>query len=293
MSKIKLSIVIPVFNEEKSLLELLVNLKNFITNKKYEIVFINDGSSDNSLQILKNYNENNWFVLVNNKINKGYGGAIKEGIKVAKGEHIITIDADGQHFLQDIDKLYCKLLKEDADMVVGLRKDSSSSLFRRVGKFLIRFIIKRLMPLHIHDINSGMKIYDTKLAIKYIKICPDSMAFSDIIALSFIYNKHLVIEEPINIKERITGKSTITYKTALRTVIEIINIVMLFNPLKIFFPISVFLLLTSTLWGLQFIIAGNGVSVGALLGIVIGFLMAFLGLIAESICKLRTALLDE
>ena len=77
-------------------------------------------------------------------------------------------------------------------MIVGSRKgQKEASLFRKVGKNSIRFIAKRLMPLNIHDINSGMKIYNAELAKKYISICPDSMSYSDIMLLTFVYQKHL------------------------------------------------------------------------------------------------------
>jgi hypothetical protein len=138
-----------------------------------------------------------------------------------------------------------------------------------------------------------MKIYETKLAQTYIKQCPDTMAYSDVITLFFIYQKHLVVEKPITINQRNKGKSTITYKTAINTVIEIVNIVMLFNPLRIFLPIAILFILSGVIWGSQFIIIGKGVSIGALLAIIIGVLFVFLGLIAESLCKLRMAIVKH
>ena len=289
----KLTIIIPSFNEAENLESLLSSLKQFVTSKEYEVILVNDASTDDSLTILEQKNKGNWFRLISNKVNRGYGGSIKEGIKVAKGEYVITIDADGQHNIDDIEKLYNYILENNADMIIGSRDDSSSSLIRQIGKSAIRKIVKILMPITIHDINSGMKLYNTKLARTYIKQCPDTMAYSDIITLFFIYKKHLVIETPIGINKRLKGKSTISYKTAINTVFEIINIVMLFNPLKIFLPIAIFSISCGLIWGSQFVLLGKGVSVGALLAIIIGVLLAFLALMSESLSKLRMAMLKD
>lgn len=288
----ELSIVIPAYNESESIEAVLISLKEFIQKKPYEVIIVNDGSKDNSLQILKKLNTDNWFTIVNNKVNKGYGGAIKEGIRRAKGDFVVTIDADGQHNLKDIDKLFHKLREEEADMIVGARDDNASSLYRRIGKNLIRFIAKKLMPIHIRDLNSGMKVYNTKLAKKYISYCPNSMAYSDTITLFFIQTKNLVIEESISINQRMAGESTINYKTAITTIIEIINLVMLFNPLKIFFRIGIPTIFIGIGWGIfRWFIVQDGLSTGALLVIITGLLLLFLGLIAESIRKLRMSLL--
>src|SRR4030095_3189813 len=144
----------------------------------------------------------------------------------------------GQHYPEDIDVLFNKAKNENADMVVGCRV-SGTSAYRSAGKWLIRKISRMLVKTNVKDINSGMKLYRTELAKKYLKLCPDSMAFSDIITLIFCAQNHLVIEENVRIKKRASGKSTIGINTAFDTVMEILNIVMLFNPIKIFLPIAI------------------------------------------------------
>ncbi len=173
-------------------------------------------------------------------------------------------------------------------MIVGSRKGTkSASIFRGIGKSLIRMIAKILMTVPIHDINSGMKIYRTDLAQKYLSLTPNSMSFSDIITLCFINNRHLVLEEPIQINPRMKGESTISMETAFQTVMEIINIVVLFNPMKIFLPISILTLLITLAWGVPLIVEERGVSVGTLLGFISAILFFFLGLIAEQLSLIR------
>lgn len=289
MKEQSLTILIPAYNEEKSLPEFLPTVLNYAEARSWKVLVVNDGSKDDTANIVRAFMKmHNCLQLVSHKVNRGYGGALKSGVRAAETKYVVTIDADGQHFLEDIDKLLAFLLEKDADMVVGSREGQrSASIYRGVGKSIIRFIAKLLMPVNIFDINSGMKMYDVKLAQGYLSLCPDSMAYSDIIALVFISQRHLVVEHPINIRKRIAGTSTISTRTAFETLLEIVNIVILFNPMKIFLPMSMFFVISGLLWGLPIVLRGDGVSSGALLGVMTGILFFFLGLITEQLTLIR------
>ena len=155
------------------------------------------------------------------------------------------------------------------------------------GKSIIRTLAKVLMTVPIHDLNSGMKVYNTVLVKKYLHLAPDTMAFSDIITLVFINNRHLVLEESIRIRARKFGNSTISLQTAFQTIMEIVNIVILFNPMKIFLPLSLICFIITGLWGTPLLIAGRGLSIGSLLGVIMGILLFLLGLIAEQLSQIR------
>ncbi len=288
-----LTIIIPAYNEEKSLAAFLPELLNFCRESGSKLIIVNDGSKDDTLNVLNDFALNGLLKILNHKVNKGYGGAIKSGILEAETKYIITIDADGQHQVKDIEKLLKEIVDKDADMIVGSRKGQKGNYYRKIGKFIIRTIAKILLPLHIHDINSGMKIYNTELAKKYIKLCPDSMSYSDIIALIFVSQRHLILETSITIKPRIVGKSTINTMTALETLREIINIVVLFNPMKIFFPIAMLSIIAGLAWGIPLVMLGRGISVGVLLAFVTGLIFFFLGLIAEQLSLLRKSNLKD
>ncbi len=113
------------------------------------------------------------------------------------------------------------------------------------------------------------------------------MAFSDIIALVFINNRHLVLETPIEVRERKHGKSKIGIESAFHTIMEIINIVVLFSPMKIFLPLSLVSFLISAVWGIPLLLAGRGLSTGSLLGIFTGLIFFLLGLITEQLSQIR------
>ncbi|EZH72932.1 hypothetical protein ATO12_18095 [Aquimarina atlantica] len=285
-----LTIVIPAYNEEECLKEFFPEVMKHCERKTYKLIVVNDGSSDGTLDLLKDFQEKSSldFEIVNHKVNRGYGGALKSGIEASVTEFVITIDADGQHYLEDVDKLFKKIKDTEADLIVGSRKgQSSASLFRGIGKRIIRMVAKMLMKLHIYDINSGMKIYNTDLVKQYLKLTPDTMSFSDVITLTFVNNRHLVIEEPIRIKDRVKGASTIGVRTAFETVMEIINIIILFNPARIFLPISAFFFVFGVVWGANFFFQGKGISIGASTLILTGLIIFLLGLIAEQLSAVR------
>jgi len=283
-----LTIVIPAYNEEESLNVLLPELVAFVKEHGFQLIVVNDGSSDGTLSVLKNQAGGDVFRFFNHKVNRGYGGAIKTGVRQATTQYVITIDADGQHDLADVISLHNQIVESDADMIVGSRMaHKNASFYRGIGKWLIRSFAKLLLPIHIDDINSGMKIYSTELAQRYIRLCPDHMAYSDIIAMVFISKRHLVLEQPINIKPRKAGVSTISTLTAIETAKEILNIVVLFNPMRVFFPIA-FLSITAALaWGIPIALNGRGISTGAMLGFTTGVLFFFLGLLAEQLSQIR------
>lgn len=289
-----LSIVIPAYNEEGSLPAVLPELLGFCRSTGAQLILVNDGSSDGTADILSGMVDEPLLTVVHHKLNRGYGGAIKSGIRACGTDYVITMDADGQHRLEDVEALYIRLKNDDADMVVGDRGlQSDASLYRGIGKRLIRWFARLLLPMPIRDINSGLKIYDAALAKRYLALCPDHMAFSDIILMVFVSQRHRVVEEPIKVRARKAGISTISTMTAIDTVREILNIVILFNPMRVFVPIAVFLFLFGTVWGLPILLRGNGVSVGAMLLLVSSLLFFFLGLLAEQLSTIRKALADR
>ena len=291
----QLTIIIPAYNEAASLPQLIHELLPFAQLKNFKVIIVNDGSKDDTRAVLERsttLSEN--ISIINHKVNRGYGGALKSGINKARTQYCITIDADGQHSLSDIDRLLNTITETNADLVIGSRKgNSESGYYREFGKTILRWVAKLLMPLKIYDINSGIKIYNTKLAQRYIQICPDSMAFSDVIALTFVYQRNLVLEIPVKINQRKAGKSTIGMRTAFETLIEIINIVVLFNPMRIFLPLSFIFILASIIWEIPIFLSGQGVSIGALLGFMTGIIFFLLGLIAEQLGNIRRLSIND
>jgi glycosyltransferase involved in cell wall biosynthesis len=283
-----LTIVIPVYNEEQALPSFAPCLIELCRAKGWMAIFVNDGSRDDTKQILDHLSSAQNVRIVHHKVNRGYGGALKTGISHVTTPFLVTMDGDGQHSPQDVERILQFAIESDADMVVGKRDErGASGAYRTLGKFLIRTFTKILMPLPITDLNSGFKFYRTEFAKRYMTVCPDSMAFSEVITLVFLSEHNLVLEYPIQVSPRQSGQSKITTFTAFETVIQVLNIALMFNPLKLFLPISALCILTGFGWGIPFVLLGRGVSVGAMLAIVSGLLFFVLGLLASQLSAIR------
>jgi glycosyltransferase involved in cell wall biosynthesis len=290
----KLSVVVPIYNEAENLPHLLDDWIIFCRNNKFDLIFVDDGSKDDSKNILESIPKSKSIKIIHHKVNRGYGAAIKTGIVYVDTDYVITIDADGQHELTSILDLLREIQTHDADMIIGNRgKSNYTFTLRNIGKGLIRTVSKVLIPNNIKDLNSGMKIYRTELAKRYIKICPDTMAYSDVIALTFITEGALVLEHPITIKPRLGGKSTINIRSAIDTLLEIVNIVMFFNPLRLFLPLSIIFFLAGLGWGLPILIQGRGLSVGSLFAFIVSIISLLLGLVAEQLSQIRKLMVRE
>lgn len=284
----ELTVVIPVYNESQSLPHFLPELIETCKARNWQVIFVDDGSKDDSARILEQFESAPHVKVLRHKVNRGYGGALKTGLSSARTRYVVTMDGDGQHRVSDLEAILRFAIENDADMVIGSRSEVQHvNIYREMGKWIIRSFTRILVPLPIKDLNSGFKIYRTQLVRRYLHLCPDSMAFSDVITLLFLNQCHLVLEFPISVQKRIAGSSSISTHTALQTIIEILGLTMLVNPLRIFLPLSVFCISVGLLWGIPIVIAGRGVSVGAMLAIVLGSLFFFLGLIASQLAAIR------
>ena len=293
MTDNSLTVVVPVFNEAQSLPTFLPELVGYCHERGFQLIFVDDASTDESASLIQPECNGKMCRLIQHKVNRGYGGALKTGIRNVKTEFIVTMDADGQHRPQDVGKLWESGHLCDADMVVGRRQNGNAGFYRAFGRRLIRSIAGLLVSLPVKDLNSGMKLYRTRLAQRYLVLCPDSMAFSDIITLVFVHRNNLVTETDIEVRSRFQGSSTITTGTAIDTVFEIINIVALFNPSRIFLPIGGIFVLAGLVWGLPFILKDEGVSVGTMLLLVFGLIFFLVGIIAEQVAQLRRAQITD
>lgn len=288
----ELTLVIPAFNEAESLARFLPELLARCEARGWQIIIVDDGSADSSASLLQQPGISERIRLLRHKLNQGYGAAIKTGILHAETEYVLTMDADGQHVIDEIDRMLQAIQVNDADMVVGRRAGENGGWYRALGKRIIRFTAGLLMPIEIKDINSGFKLYRTALVKNYLPLCPNGMPFSDVITLAFIKRRRRVVELEIQIQDRIAGVSKISTRTAFETIQELINITMLFNPLNLYLPLAFALLLLGIAWGLPILLQGRGVSVGSMLLLVAGLILMLLGFLAEQIAALRLGMIE-
>jgi len=165
-----ISIVIPLYNESESLPELYKEIKKNVKNFKYEIIFIDDGSTDSSFAVLMNLKRKDKNIkIIKFKKNYGKSYALDAGFKEASGDYVITMDADLQDNPEEIPALINYLEKNDFDAVSGWKYKRFDPFIKVVSSRFFNFIVKLFTKVKLHDMNCGLKIYK-KSALKNINL---------------------------------------------------------------------------------------------------------------------------
>jgi len=167
----KLSIIIPLYNEKESLNELYTRiLKNVKTKYQYEIIFVDDGSDDGSFEELTRIKKKDKNVkIIKFRRNYGKSAALDAGFRIAKGDYIITMDADLQDEPDEIPHLVNSLKKSDLDALSGWKYKRRDPFIKKITSKLFNFVVRIFTGIKLHDMNCGLKIYK-KEAIKNLRV---------------------------------------------------------------------------------------------------------------------------
>jgi len=275
----EVSVIIPLFNEEVGIKGLLDRILELKFHELYEVLVINDGSSDNSLEVVKKYPVK----VYSHSVNKGYGAALKTGIRKAKGEKVVILDSDGQHDPANIPE-FVKML-DDYEMVIGTRdKDSFKVRTRQIGKRVIRWVGEYLVEQKLPDYNSGYRGFNKELIKGMLHMMPNGFSFSTTSTLAFLKEGYSIGTIPIKVEERVGRSSNVKFfKDGAKTMMLIMRIIMLFNPLKIFFPASLIITSAGILFGIYGYLIADRFSNGAIVLTILGMFLFFIGLVADQI----------
>lgn len=245
-----LSVVIPVYNEEKSVGQTISQLKKELDSFgiEYEIIAVNDASNDQSEEILKNLD---YIDLISHPINKGYGAALKTGIKNSQYDWVLIIDADGTYPIHSIPEFLKNTDKYD--LITG-RRDTSNSAIPFERKFAKKFLNKfasYLTSKKIPDLNSGLRIFKKEIVLKYWELFPDGFSFTSTLTMVCLTHGYETKFIPIDYYKR-KGKSSIKSTDFLSFLKLITKLSLFFKPIKVFGPLSLIMLLIAFLLGLAY-----------------------------------------
>ena len=280
---IKATVILPAYNEETGIKTMLNKMKGIINNKSYEIIIVDDGSTDKTNDIVKTFPVK----LVTHKVNRGYGAALKTGIRNATGDKIVTLDSDAQHHPEDIGRII-DLLDEN-DLVIGERTDKSFQVkTRNLGKKIIKLIGEYLVEQKLPDFNSGFRGFDRKLINQVLHLMPNGFSFSTTSTLAFLKEGYSIATVPIVVEKREGRKSNVKFlKDGIKTILLVIRIIMLFNPLKVFIPASAIFCLTGILFTIYNLIIFRSVPNTGVIFFLMGVMVFFFGIISDQISALR------
>jgi len=259
----KLSVVIPVFNEENAIVTTLMDVYNILSANDitFEIVLVNDGSTDKTRnhidKYLKEHSELSANVnVIHHERNRGYGASLKTGIRRTRYPTVAITDADATYPNDRLPDLFNEYIRGSYDMVVGQRSFKKLPTLTKPAKWFISKLANFLVDDNIKDINSGLRIFNKEIATKFFPIICEGFSFTTTITLAMMSNHYAVKYIPIEYYSR-EGKSKIRpIRDTLNFIALVIRTVMYFNPLKIFIPISLLMFLSSITF---FILGQTGV----------------------------------
>jgi glycosyltransferase involved in cell wall biosynthesis len=281
----QVSLVIPAYNEEEAIAEVLHTAIDTLgaAYNEWEIIVVDDGSSDRTYEVASSFPE---VTLIRHPYNMGGGQARTTGIKKACGEVVVITDGDGTYPIQDIPRLVEEL--DDCDMVVGARTKEAGTMkaLRVPAKFFIRKLAEFISGSKIPDLNSGMKAMKREEVLPYLHMLPKGHSWVSTITLAFLNNGHSVRYIPIDYYKR-KGKSTFhPFKDTGGYIMTVFRTVTWFNPLKIFLPLALLLLLIGTGKLIADIIRFDWhIAASTVILLLGGLQVLVLGLIADMIAK--------
>jgi len=226
--------------------------------------------------------------VLRHKDNRGYGAALKTGIRRAQYDLICITDADGTYPNERIPDLVARLIEGRYDMVVGARvgKDVSIPLVRRPAKWAIGRLANFVAGESIPDLNSGLRVFRREVALRLLSMLPNRFSFTTTITLAMLVNGYPVDYVPINYYARVGRSKIRPIQDTINFVQLVLRIALYFAPLRLFLPVSLLLLLVAVAWALfSMFVLGQLADVSTLVIAMTGFQVAVIGMLAELINK--------
>ncbi len=278
--KYEVTILLPAYNEEGVIGATIEKIRAL--HPDFEILVVDDGSTDNTMQEAMAAGANVW----PHPYNIGNGAAIKSGLRCARGEWVVMMDADGQHQPEDIARLLEH--RDTFDMVVGARtKQSETKAHRDLANWVYNKFASYVTHFNIEDLTSGFRLVRLSVAKQFIYLLPNTFSYPSTLTMGYLRSGRSVKYVPIQTRAR-TGKSKIKLlKDGARFFLIITKIATLFSPFRVFLPMS-FAFFTAGVcyYGYTFFNYGRFTNMSALL-FNSAIIIFMIGLVAEQISQMR------
>ncbi|MFZ5750072.1 MAG: glycosyltransferase family 2 protein [Pseudomonadota bacterium] len=278
-----LSVVIPAYNEEGAVRATIDDIRAHLdpTGIPYEIIVVDDGSSDNT----RAEAEKTGVIVDFNQVNTGYGASLKRGIRRAQYDYVAIIDADGTYPARYLPPMLAMCRTQD--MVVGDRGAAMKNvpLIRRPAKFILNHFASFLAERRLNDLNSGLRVFRKSELVPFIPLLPQKFSFTTTITLCMACNGKRMVYTPIQYGKRV-GRSKIRPVDFLNFIILVLRMTVLFNPLRVFIPLGLVLM---GLGAIKFIydVWMDNLSETTIFAFLSALIIWSLGLIADMISRLH------
>jgi len=271
------SVVIPAFDEAASIAEVVAAVRQ--AGAWAEVLVVDDGSRDDTAQRARDAGAR----VVRHPYNKGNGAAVKTGIRNARAEVVVLLDADAQHDPAEMGRLVEPV--GEYDMVVGARAPGDQPAIRALGNAVFNALASWLTGVRIPDLTSGFRAARRERLLEILHLLPNGFSYPTTSCLALIKAGHNLTFVPIRARPRV-GKSKIRpIRDGVRFLLIILKIVTLFSPLKVFFPVSAAALVLGCAYGLWNVWYLGNIPMGAALLIQLSVVVFLFGLISEQIAS--------
>jgi len=290
---LELSVVIPVFDEQDSIQAFIPKLIEFLAARgpDFEIIAVDDGSRDETLKVLKQLSMRypDRLRVAHHLINRGNGASLRTGLRLARGDIAVTMDADGQHAPEDIPRLL--ELIPPYDLVVASRTEAYPGIWYRnlANGFYNRFA-SWLTRAEIKDLTSGFRAMRRSVVSHFLPLFPNGFSAPTTTTMAFLKAGYNVAFVPVHVGQRTHGQSKIRpWEDGARFLMVILRMIMLYDPLRIFLPLGLALFGLGLLsWAAGVLVAGRLVIPNsAILALSSSLMIWLLGLISDQIANSR------
>lgn len=280
-----ISVILPAYNEEKAIGEVIRNIQSILTGMKHEILVIDDGSDDTTGDVADKAGAK----VIRHPHNIGYGRSLKDGIRVAQYDIIVISDADGSYPAEHIPALLDRF-RQGFNMVVGQRTGAhyDESLYKMLLRKVLTWLVEFTTGRNIPDINSGLRVFSKREILPHIDHLCETFSFTTSMTLAYMMTSKFVTYIPIGYHKRVGSTKVHLFRDSLRTLQIIVQSILFYNPIKLFLAISFFhaflaalLLIIAVIFKLSF---AYFLSMGSVFMV---FLVFYLGLHADLMRQLR------
>jgi glycosyltransferase involved in cell wall biosynthesis len=269
------SVVIPAYNEEQAIGEVV---RDLLARQSWrEVLVVDDGSSDRTAERAAEAGAR----VIRHPYNKGNGAAVKTGIREARGEVVLLLDADGQHAPEDAEALVRAV--GEYDMAIGARSSADQVPLRAFGNVVLKSLASWLTGRPIADLTSGFRAARRDRLLEVLPLLPNGFSYPTTSCMALMKAGHSVTFLPIHARKR-EGRSKLRpFRDGVRFLLIILKVITLYSPLKVFFPISLVSLLLGVAYGLWNVWQWGKIPMGAGLLIQLAVVVFLFGLISEQI----------
>ncbi len=279
----KICIIMPAYNEADAIGGVLDKLMPMAIENGWEVIVIDDGSSDDTDKIAEEYGAK----VLTHSHNRGYGASLSTGVKATNADVVVFIDSDGQQDQNDIPRLLEHI--GEYDMVAGARtKDSHIDLHRRPGKRVLKWFADYLAKEKIPDINSGFRAFKRGVLLRYLHLMPGGFSFSTTSTFAMLKGGHSIKWIPIKTARRIGTSTVKQLKHGPEVMMLMLRLTVLFDPLRVFLPVSgILTFLAVVMTTLNFILYRRAVPASAIFLGISAVIIFMLGLLTDQVSAIR------